>query len=50
MASILRECLKEPYREKAMKGSKIWMKERLFQNGAEIGKTEIGTLKEGFKN
>jgi F-type H+-transporting ATPase subunit epsilon len=49
MASILRECLKEPYREKAIKSSKIWMKERLFQNGAEVGRNEISSLKEGFK-
>jgi len=49
MANILRECLKEPYREKALKSSKIWMKERVFQNGAEVAKVEIRDLKEAFK-
>ena len=49
MANILRECLREPYREKALKAAKVWMKERTFQNGAEVSKTEICDLKEVFK-
>jgi F-type H+-transporting ATPase subunit epsilon len=49
MANILRECLKEPYREKALKSAKVWMKERIFQNGAEVSKSEISDLKEAFK-
>ncbi len=49
MANILRECLKEPYREKALKSAKVLMKERIFQNGAEVSKIEISELKEAFK-
>ena len=49
MAGILRECLKEPFREKALKNSKVFMKERVFQNGAEVAKIEISDLKEAFK-
>ena len=49
MANILRECLKEPYREKALKSAKVWMKERTFQNGAESAKLEISSFKEAFK-
>lgn len=48
MAQILRGCLKDPYREKAMKAAQVFIKEKTFVNGAETRKIEIETLQEAF--
>ena len=49
MANILRECLKEPFREKALKSGKVLLKERIFQNGAEVAKVDLNDLQAAFK-
>jgi F-type H+-transporting ATPase subunit epsilon len=48
MATLLRECLKEPYRTEAMKAGQVWMRERVFQNGVETEKFDINDLKTAF--
>jgi hypothetical protein len=45
---VLRECLKEPLKEKAQRSAKLQLKERVFQNGAEISRVEISDLREAF--
>ena len=49
MANLLRECLKEPFREKALKSAKVLMKERVFSNGSETARLEITQIKDAFK-
>ena len=48
MASILRECLKEPLREKVQRSARVQLKERIFQGGSEISRIEICDLREAF--
>jgi F-type H+-transporting ATPase subunit epsilon len=48
MAQILRQCLKEPYREKAMKSAQVFIKEKTFTNGVESKIIEIESLQEAF--
>ena len=48
MASVLRECLKEPLKEKAQRSARVHLKERVFQNGSEISRVEISDLRDAF--
>ncbi len=48
MASVLRECLKEPLKEKAQRSAKLQLKERVFQNGTEVSRVEITDLRGAF--
>ena len=48
MAQLLRGCLKDPYREKAMKGGLVYIKEKTFTNGLESRKIEIESMQEAF--
>ncbi len=48
MAGYLRECLKEPLKEKAQRAAKLQLKERTFQNGSEISRVEISDISEAF--
>ena len=48
MASVLRECLKEPLKEKAQRATRVQLKERIFQGGSEISRGEISELREAF--
>ena len=50
MANVLRDCLKEPFREKALRNAKVFMKERTFANGVEQSKVEIEDLRTAFKS
>jgi Mitochondrial ATP synthase epsilon chain len=49
MGSLLRECLREPFREKAIKASSIAFKQRKFVNGLDMGRTDIETMAQAFK-
>ena len=48
MANVLRECLKEPLKEKAQRAARLQLKERVFQNGTEVSRVEISDLREAF--
>ena len=48
MAQLLRSALKDPYRDKAMKGAQVFIKEKTFTNGVETRKIEIETLQDAF--
>nr|ADV91195.1 mitochondrial ATP synthase F1 epsilon subunit-like protein 2 [Karlodinium veneficum] len=49
MASILRQCLKEPYREAAMKRDVTNITEKVWTNGLITAKTKIEDVKNGFE-
>jgi hypothetical protein len=49
MGGLLRECLKEPFKEKALKASQVHFRERVFAaGGVETGKTEVEHLAAAF--
>jgi len=49
MASILRQCLREPYREKAMQKDATHMLEKVWANGNVQAKVLINDLSKGFE-
>jgi hypothetical protein len=48
MAVLLRNSLKDPFREKAQKAAQVFITEKTFTNGLETKKIEIETLQEAF--
>lgn len=48
MAQLLRQSLRDPYREKALKAAQVFIKEKTFTNGVESRKIEIETMQEAF--
>mmetsp|Transcript_78876 Transcript_78876/g.221305 ORF Transcript_78876/g.221305 Transcript_78876/m.221305 type:complete len:109 (+) Transcript_78876:2-328(+) len=49
MASVLRQCLKEPYREQALQRDVIHLAEKTWANGAVQSKVTIDGLSKGFE-
>jgi len=49
MASILRQCLKEPYREKALARDKVHMVEKIWAGGSVQSKVTLEDLAKGFE-
>jgi len=50
MASILRQCLREPYREAALAKDKPNIMEKTWANGVVASKQLIENMKTGFEN
>eukprot|EP00427_Karlodinium_veneficum_P012456 CAMPEP_0169063126 /NCGR_PEP_ID=MMETSP1015-20121227/1103_1 /TAXON_ID=342587 /ORGANISM="Karlodinium micrum, Strain CCMP2283" /LENGTH=103 /DNA_ID=CAMNT_0009121411 /DNA_START=586 /DNA_END=897 /DNA_ORIENTATION=+ len=50
MASILRQCLKEPFREAAVKRDMTNITEKVWANGLVAGKYKIDEVKNGFES
>eukprot|EP00437_Effrenium_voratum_P043680 CAMPEP_0181486596 /NCGR_PEP_ID=MMETSP1110-20121109/47277_1 /TAXON_ID=174948 /ORGANISM="Symbiodinium sp., Strain CCMP421" /LENGTH=72 /DNA_ID=CAMNT_0023612861 /DNA_START=64 /DNA_END=282 /DNA_ORIENTATION=- len=48
MAAILRQCLREPYREKALQKNTIHLLEKAWVNGAVQSKNVIDDMSKGF--
>ncbi|CEL99533.1 unnamed protein product [Vitrella brassicaformis CCMP3155] len=48
MANILRQCLKEPYRSKALSRGQVHLKEAIWQGGVAQSKTTINDMKSAF--
>lgn len=48
MAQLLRQSLRDPYREKALKAAQVFIKEKTFTNGVESRKIEIESMQEAF--
>lgn len=49
MASILRQCLREPYREAALAKDKTNILEKVWANGVIASKNRIEDIKSGFE-
>nr|ADV91194.1 mitochondrial ATP synthase F1 epsilon subunit-like protein 1 [Karlodinium veneficum] len=49
MASILRQCLKEPYREAALKRDVTNITEKIWSNGLVTSKAKIEEVGKGFE-
>ena len=49
MAHILRQCLKEPFREKALEKSKTHIKEKFWANGTIQATMKFDDMSTGFK-
>merc|ERR1712045_268323 len=49
MASILRQCLREPYREKALQRDATHIVEKAWSNGAVQAKVVIDDMAKGFE-
>eukprot|EP00439_Symbiodinium_sp_Y106_P074041 s369_g14.t1 len=49
MAAILRQCLREPYREKALQKNTIHLLEKAWVNGAVQSKNVIDDMSKGFE-
>merc|ERR1712046_7637 len=49
MAGILRQCLREPYREKAMQRDVTHMVEKVWANGVVQAKNPIDDIAKGFE-
>lgn len=48
MAAILRQCLREPYREKALQKNTVHLLEKTWVNGTVASKTVLDDLSKGF--
>ena len=48
MAAILRQCLREPYREKALQKNTVHLLEKTWVNGSVASKTVLDDLSKGF--
>jgi len=48
MASTLRQCLKEPYREKALAKDATHLLEKVWANGNVMSKMTISEISKGF--
>jgi len=48
MASILRQCLREPYREKALQKDATHLMEKVWANGVVQSKNLIDDVSKGF--
>ena len=48
MAQLLRQSLRDPYRDKALKAAQVFIKEKTFTNGVESRKIEIESMQEVF--
>eukprot|EP00448_Togula_jolla_P040007 CAMPEP_0170621842 /NCGR_PEP_ID=MMETSP0224-20130122/28813_1 /TAXON_ID=285029 /ORGANISM="Togula jolla, Strain CCCM 725" /LENGTH=99 /DNA_ID=CAMNT_0010948121 /DNA_START=73 /DNA_END=370 /DNA_ORIENTATION=- len=49
MAQVLRQCLREPYREKAMKRGETHLVEKVWANGTVQAKVLISDMQKGFE-
>eukprot|EP00441_Pelagodinium_beii_P044132 CAMPEP_0197651734 /NCGR_PEP_ID=MMETSP1338-20131121/33901_1 /TAXON_ID=43686 ORGANISM="Pelagodinium beii, Strain RCC1491" /NCGR_SAMPLE_ID=MMETSP1338 /ASSEMBLY_ACC=CAM_ASM_000754 /LENGTH=74 /DNA_ID=CAMNT_0043226455 /DNA_START=73 /DNA_END=297 /DNA_ORIENTATION=- len=49
MATVLRQCLREPYREKALAKDATHLMEKVWVNGSVQSKTLIDDLSKGFE-
>merc|ERR1712061_705675 len=49
MASILRQCLREPYREAALQRDTVHLAEKAWANGAVQSKVIIDDMSKGFE-
>mmetsp|Transcript_14149 Transcript_14149/g.24872 ORF Transcript_14149/g.24872 Transcript_14149/m.24872 type:complete len:92 (+) Transcript_14149:2-277(+) len=50
MATILRQCLREPYREKALQKDATHLVEKIWVNGTVQTKTLIDDMSKGFES